>query len=59
MTVKTAAKRFGNGLLDCASAMHNAGIQNQINEIDDETKALRQQLTRLEEKRAELEARKI
>lgn len=58
MTVKSAAKSVGNGILTGLSAVHNASIQSQINEIDDEIEPLEKQLKDLKERRAALEARK-
>lgn len=57
--IKSAATRIGHGLLDATTAIHNASLQNQINEIDSESDALRKQLTRLEEDRTKLVERKI
>jgi phage shock protein A len=57
--IKSAAKNVGNGVLAFGAACHNASVQNQINEIDEQADALRAQLTRLEENRSELVDRKI
>lgn len=59
MTVKTAAKSFGNGILNAATAVHNATIDNQITQIDSEMDALRSQMARLEESRTKLTSQKI
>lgn len=59
MTLKTAACGIGNGLLAVGSAMHNATIDKEIAEIDDQMAALRKQMTRLEEERSDTLARRI
>lgn len=59
MSLKTAASRFGNAVLDAGTVMHNASINSQIEEIDEEISTLHAQLARLEERRSELEGRKI
>lgn len=59
MTVKSAASRVGNAILDAGAAMHNGSIDRQITEIDEQMDALQKQLTRLEEQRAKLESQRI
>lgn len=59
MNLKTTASRIGNGILDASAAIHNASLQNQIDEIDEQAAALRKQLVHLEEERTNLVERKI
>jgi hypothetical protein len=59
MSLKTAASRVGNALLDATTAMHNASIDSKINDLDEQAAALRMQLARIEEERSALEAGKI
>lgn len=54
MSFKTFACALGNGILEAGQVMHNAQIDSQIEEIDEEMAALRAQLTRLEQERNEL-----
>lgn len=53
MSFKTAASRFGNGVLDVLDEMHKGQVRSEIAEIDKEQAALRAQLARLEETRTE------
>jgi hypothetical protein len=59
MRIKTAAARFGNACIDLANEMHNQNVRNEINKIDSEQAALREQLTRLEQARTEQTAKLI
>jgi septal ring factor EnvC (AmiA/AmiB activator) len=58
MSFKSAMFAIGNGILEAGAIAHNAQIQSQIDEIDEEMAALRAQLTRLEQDRTELEQSK-
>lgn len=54
MSVKTAAARVGNGLLDGMNAIHNASIRSQIEELDKQTEGLAAQIADIQEKKAKL-----
>lgn len=55
--IKSAASTAGNGLLDAACFMHDASLQNQINDLDEQAAALRKQLATIEEEKSSLKAR--
>lgn len=57
--IKTAASRVGNGILDATTAVHNANLDKQITDLDDQAAALRQQLVSIEDQKSDLKARKI
>lgn len=59
MSFKTAAARVGSALIDVANEMHNQQIRTQITQIDEQQDALRQQLTRLEQDRTDLNGKLI
>jgi hypothetical protein len=52
MTIKSALSSIGNGALSAATAIHNASISTEIEELD-------KQITELVEKRVELEKKLI
>lgn len=52
MRMKTTAARIGTALVDIACEIADSSIRSDIDQIDKEQDALREQLTRLEEKRA-------
>lgn len=54
MSFSTALKTVGRGILDAGAAIHNAQVDSQITQIDEEASALRAQLARIEEERTEL-----
>jgi hypothetical protein len=56
MTFKTTASRIGNGLLDGLSAIHDATIQHEIDQLDTELDMLRKQMTEVQKKKDELES---
>lgn len=56
MKIKTAASRLGNGLLDGLSAIHDASIRSQIEELDEQLETLRKQMVDVQSKKDKLEA---
>ena len=59
MTVKSAAKSFGNGLLTGVAVLHNSGLSTRINEIDTEIETLQARIDVLKEERSNLDAQRI
>lgn len=59
MTIKTAAGRFGNALLDTATVLHNSGLSTRISEIDTEIETLQNRLDVLKEERDRVANAKI
>jgi hypothetical protein len=59
MTLKTAAKSVGNGLLTATTVLHNSGLQTRINEIDEEIQRKQIEIEALQEERFNLDSRKI
>lgn len=59
MRIKTAAVSIGAAFVSVANEMHNQSVRNEIDRIDSEQAALRQQLTRLETERADQTAKLI
>jgi hypothetical protein len=57
--VKSVASRIGNGILDAGTAMHNANLDNQINDLDEQAAALRKQLATIETEKTDLKDQKI
>lgn len=57
--IKSGACRLGNAVVDASTAVHNANLQNQINDLDEQAAAMRQQLVSIEEQKTELKAKKI
>ena len=57
--IKSGACHFGNAVLDVTTAMHNVSLQNQIDDLDEQAAALRQQLVSIEEQKSELKAKMI
>lgn len=57
--IKSAASTVGHGLLDATTAVHNATIQNRIDEIDKEMAMLRNQMVELEENKTKLKSQMI
>lgn len=54
MTIKTAAKSVGNGLLNGINAIHNDSIHSQIEELDEQLEALSAQIADLQQKKTKL-----
>lgn len=54
MTFKTAAKSFGNGLLNTATVLHNSGLNTRITAIDVEIDALQKQIDVLNAEKSNL-----
>ena len=53
--IKSAASRVGNAIVELSSAMHNAQIEEEIEQIDSQINALCEQMARLQDQRSELE----
>lgn len=59
MTIKSAASRIGHGIINASTAVHNANLDNQINDLDSQAAALRKQLATIENEKTDLNGRKI
>ncbi len=57
--IKSVASTIGHGLVDATAAVHNANLQNQINDLDEQASALRKQLATIEDEKTDLKGRKI
>lgn len=55
MTIKSTAATIGNGILDGLSAIHDASLRSQIEELDEQLEALTKQMTDIRAKKTKLE----
>jgi hypothetical protein len=55
MTFKSTASSIGNGILDGLSAIHDASIRSQIEDLDEQLEALTKQMTDIRSKKTKLE----
>ncbi|MEO7397371.1 MAG: hypothetical protein ABIW84_02295 [Ilumatobacteraceae bacterium] len=57
--IKSAASTVGHGIVNASTAIHNANLQTQLDELDTQASALRKQLATIEDEKTDLKARKI
>jgi len=59
MTVKTAVRSFGSGLVATAKILHDTTVQFEIDEIDSKINLLQDEMKELRERKAELKNKLI